>query len=76
MSSGDMDFLLPEPGPKPDTYRWATVTGVSPTRIRLDGEPEPLASTPVKLVPVAVGNRVWVQFHGRALVILGVSVPE
>ena len=76
MSSGDMDFLLPEPGPKPDTYRWATVTSVSPMRIRFDGEPEPLASEPVKLAPVAVGNRVWVQIHGRAMISLGASQPE
>lgn len=76
MSNG-LDFLLPEPNGRPaDTYRWATVTSVSPTRIRFDGEPEPLASEPVKLAPVAVGNRVWVQIHGRAMIILGASVPD
>lgn len=62
------EYLLPaspEPG---DRWRWATVTGVDPVRVRLDGETAPLDITPDVLGPVRVGDRVWCQQHGRRLV--------
>lgn len=71
MNNG-LDFLLePPPGPPADTYRWATVTGIGPLRIRLDGEEDPLQATPAAICPLSLGDRVWVQFHGRQMVILG-----
>lgn len=74
--SGDMDFLLEEPqgsAPRADAYRWATVTQVAPPRIRLDGEQLPIESEPVTLCPLQVGDRAWVQIHGRMMIILGVA---
>lgn len=69
--SNALDFLL-DPAPEPaDTYRWATVTGIGPLRIRLDGEAEPLAATPAAICPLQLGDRVWVQIHGRQMVVLG-----
>lgn len=72
MSDG-LDFLLEPPPPPADTYRWATVASLAPIRIRLDGDETPVESEPVTLAPLAVGNRVWVQIHGRMMVILGVA---
>lgn len=69
-----LDFLLEPPAPPADSYRWATVTQVTPeVRIRFDGEPDAVPSAPSKLTTVAVGNRVWVQIHGRSMIILGKS---
>lgn len=74
---------LPEqitPGPVrpdiPDRWRWATVTATSPLRVRLDGETTFLPVTPQSLVDPAyltTGTRVWVQFDGRRLVVLGAA---
>ncbi len=79
MSDG-LDFLLEPPPPPPaDTYRWATVTQLAPIRIQLDGDPAPVASEPVTLCPLRLGCRVWVQIHGRMMIILGVAevpLPE
>jgi hypothetical protein len=59
---------------------WATVTGVAPLRIRLDGDTSPLPFTPDNLVAeLAVNDRVWVAlvinadpaFHGRRAVVAG-----
>lgn len=58
------------------SYRWATVTDLSPLLIRMDGEDEPLPVSPECLVPLnrlAVALRVWVQQYGRRVVVLGVS---
>lgn len=68
-----LDFLLEPPAPPADTYRWATVTSVAPLRIRFDGDTAPVASEPDTLVMVQVGQRVWVQIHGRMMIILGAS---
>lgn len=68
-----LDFLLEPPAPPADTYRWATVTQLDPIRIRLDGDELPVESEPVTLAPLAVGNRAWVQIHGRMMIILGVA---
>lgn len=76
MSDG-LDFLLEPPAPPADTYRWATVTSVGPIRIRLDGDPAPVESEPTTLCPLQVGDRAWVQIHGRMMIILGVAeVPQ
>lgn len=69
----ELDFLLPDPVPQPDTFRWATVTGTNPLRIKFDGDTEPLNATPSSLVHVRPGARVWVQHHGRMILILGVA---
>jgi hypothetical protein len=54
-------------------YRWATVTGNDPLRIRLDGDAVALPVTPENVSgrALAVGARVWVQFYGRRILVLG-----
>lgn len=56
-------------------YRWATVTQTDPLRIRLDGDTTALPVTPENLTgeEQAVGARVWVQFYGRRILVLGAS---
>lgn len=66
-----MDFLLESPPQSKSSFRWATVTSVSPVRVRFDGDPSPTPATPTSLTPVVVGDRVWVQLHGRMMLILG-----
>jgi hypothetical protein len=58
------------------SYRWATVVLLDPLRVRLDGETDAMRATPETLVRpdrLAVGCRVWVQFHQRRVTILGVN---
>jgi hypothetical protein len=60
----------------PETYRWATVTDTAPLTIRLDGDQVPLPATPDTLVDPATlkaGRRVWVQFYGRRLIVVGAA---
>lgn len=54
--------------------RWATVTQVSPLRIRMDGEAAALTITPdnlVKPAELAVGVRVWTMLSGGRLIVVG-----
>lgn len=67
----ELDFLLEGPAPPRDSFRWATVTGTSPLRIRFDGDSSPTAATPTTLTPVSIGDRVWVQHHARSIIIIG-----
>lgn len=69
-----MDFsgLIPAAPPAGDSYRFATITEVAPVKLRLDGDVEALTTTPTVLGNVAISDRVWVQFHGRQLIVLGV----
>lgn len=63
-----------EPTSPPSTFQWATITQVSPLRIRMDGESTALPITPASLVAptvLGVGKRAWVQVHGRRPIILG-----
>ncbi|QKN87782.1 minor tail protein [Microbacterium phage Nebulous] len=56
------------------SFKWATVTRVSPLAIRLDGDTDPLAMVPDSLVPtllLAVGDRVRVELTQRKVVIHG-----
>jgi hypothetical protein len=64
---------LPETLVSPDnTYRWATVTQLSPLRVRLDGDTVELPTTPESIAgALLVGTRVWVQLFGRRVLILG-----
>jgi hypothetical protein len=75
----NLGLLLPPPVQR-DTWGWATVTGLSPLRIRLDGESDPLPFTPDALAgPLAIDDRVWVALttnddaavRARRLVIVG-----
>lgn len=73
----NLDLLVPQKQVETNRYLWATVTSVSPLRVRLDGEDAALDITPDCLLKrVEVNDRVWCQFHGRRLVILGASGGE
>jgi microcystin-dependent protein len=72
--------LQPDPAPDSDRSRWATVTGIGPIRIKLDGESTPLPFTPTTLLnDLIVGDRVLVMLmtspdrlrRARRVVILG-----
>lgn len=65
-------LLRPEPGPD-DRFTWATVTGMSPLRVQLDGETAPLAITPELCCAVWVGARVWCQINHKQLIVLAAS---
>jgi hypothetical protein len=60
-----------------DVFKWATVIDTDPFRIRLDADPDSLPIIPSTLVPprasLAIGDRVWVQIHGRRIIVLGRS---
>lgn len=68
------DMVLRPPAPPMETYRWAKVTGTAPIRIQLDGDTAPVDSTPSSLTAVSVGDSVWVQLHGKQLIIIGRKV--
>ena len=56
------------------SFKWATVTGVSPLAIRLDGDTSPLALIPDSLIDPAslwVGARVRVELSLRKVVVHG-----
>lgn len=58
------------------SFRWATVRGVAPLSIQLDGDPAPLALIPDSLVDprlLVVGDRVRVELSLRKVVIHGKS---
>lgn len=55
-------------------WGWATVTQVSPLRIRLDTELTALDVTPENLAgALAVDDRVWVQVHGRQIIVHAIT---
>lgn len=58
---------------------WATVTGTSPLRIKLDGDSAALVLTPDSLVypgVLAVADRVRVELYDRRVVIIGRSAGD
>lgn len=62
------------PAKPENSWRWATVVNSDPLVIRLDGESSPLADTPSTLAKgLQPGQRVWVQIHGQAVIVLGVA---
>lgn len=53
-------------------FRWATVVGVQPLRVQLDGDATPLSAAPVNLAgDLTRGARVWTVSVNRRLHILG-----
>lgn len=70
-----LDVLLPGPERPRDSWRWATVTQVSPLRVRLDGDDAALPVTPDSLLvtPPYVGQRVRVHVVDRSIVVVGAA---
>lgn len=57
-------------------FTWATVTQLSPLRIRIDGDTAALVLTPESLVDVAalaVSSRVRVELYDRRILIVGLA---
>lgn len=55
-------------------FRWGRITGVSPLRVKLDGDAEPLPTTPDSLVDpqdLAVGVRVRCELSAHRIIIQG-----
>lgn len=68
----NLSLLIPEKGPEPDRWSWATVHTANPLRIRLDGEAAALNIDPENLVGALFpGERVWVQITGRRVLVIG-----
>jgi hypothetical protein len=59
----------------PSRFEWATVTQVSPLRVRLDGDTAQLPLTPelVAAGGVEVGTRVWCHLYGRRVLVTGIA---
>lgn len=72
ISNNPLASLLPATASS-DVWRWATITSLDPLRIRLDGDSEPLLSTPDTLTPVHLGERVRVQIYNRRATIIGTA---
>lgn len=62
---------LPEDRRTDLRFSWAWVTNVSPLRIQLDHETQPLVASPSSLTQVSVGDRVYTVTWGGRIVILG-----
>lgn len=55
-----------------DSFRLGTVTQLAPLRVKLDGDSAATEADPINTFgPVVVGDRVWCQIHGKALLIVG-----
>ena len=74
--TGLVDLLVDanRPAPRGSSWKWGTVTAVSPLRVRLDGDDAPLDLTPDALAVVAVADRVFCLLTGARLVVLGKKV--
>lgn len=70
MLDADLDLLIPTPPPEPLLKpRWATVTSVSPLRVRRDGEANPVRVTS-GVYGLAVNDRVWTVLTGGRLIVV------
>lgn len=73
ISNNPLASLLTNAHSEDDSWRWASVTSLEPLRIKLDGDSEPLLSTPDTITPVRLGNRVLVHIYHRRATIIGVA---
>ena len=73
ISNNPLASLLTNTHSEDDSWRWATITTLAPLRIRLDGDSEPLLSTPDAITPVRLGDRVLVHIYHRSATIIGVA---
>lgn len=63
-------------GRTPSEPRWAVVTSVSPLRVRVETESDPLPITPINAAgELEVGSRVLTQRYGKHLYLLGPQAP-
>lgn len=73
MSTRNLPLLLPPKDPtKRHVAHWATVTQVSPLRVKVDGEGSALGITPDLIIPaVLLNDRVLLQVINRRLCVVG-----
>lgn len=63
-------------GRTPLEPRWAVVTSISPLRVRIETEADPLPITPINAAgELVIGSRVLVQQYGRHLYVWGPHRP-
>jgi hypothetical protein len=72
-----LDALRPPPPPqRPDRFTGGVVTQTGPpVMLLLDTDPTDETPVGTLLVAVTVGDRVWCQFHGTQLIVLGKVQP-
>lgn len=72
--SNPLNLLLPPPPREGTQYRWGYVTDDTPLQVTLDTETGPIYK-PSTLVPLEVGDRVFVLLESRRATVLG-KVPD
>ena len=72
ISNNPFATLLPT-GTNSESWRWATVTSIDPLRIQLDGDSQPLLSTPDSLITPTAGQRVRVHLYNHRATIIGTT---
>lgn len=73
ISNNPLATLIPANDGGTDSWRWATITSVTPLRIQLDGDSEPLLATPDAITPVRIGERALVHLYHHRATIIGLS---
>ena len=73
--SGLEDLLILSKTEEPtEAWEWATVTQLSPLRVRFDGEADSITVAPVNTAgSFVVGDRVWCQVHNRQFIVISRS---
>lgn len=66
---------LLKPPLEQDTWRWGTVTALTPLAVQVDGDSKPLLTDPDVLCPLQVGDRVRIHISARKACIIGVKTP-
>ncbi|GAA2545608.1 hypothetical protein HD598_002174 [Neomicrococcus aestuarii] len=70
--------IMPATSSASDSWIEATVTQVSPLKVHLITDDDPSDAEPIALndMPLAAGDRVWVQIRNRRLFIIGLITPR
>lgn len=67
----DLSSLITKEAPQGASFRFGVVTAASPLRVRLDGDPDPLPTSPPALTDLVAGERVLVMIYQRQAIVLG-----
>ncbi len=68
MSPNPLELLIPTPAPPPYRRVWATVSSVSPVKVKLDSDPATEVHV-LAAIPVTVGKRVLVDVLGAQMTV-------
>lgn len=73
MRLSNLDLLIPKNDERPrESYSWGKVVSIAPVKVRMDGFSEAISINDT-LTPVGIGDRVYVQYRGMRITILGKS---